>query len=216
MDDIASIEKIYNIYNINRNHNKHKTRGINYKYEIIKMSYVFFLLNIMATWIGYIYVGITYEVLFLYYIYSFIPFFIHVGGHTRISRHWFNQHTIHHHIRMFPYHKFENVTYRNEIPWYKNGNTFYYLGSALLGVLLISNSINKALFLTGYVIILLQRENILHNEIHKSNSVFKNYKFYIVYKKLHRIHHMGSMNKNYAFSEMFFDYIYGTLQLPVD
>ena len=70
------------------------------------------------------------------------------------------------------------------------------------------------IFVAIYSLLILEKENILHTEIHKSNSMLKNYKWFVVLKELHKIHHQGKMNKNYGFSDMYHDYFNNTLSIP--
>lgn len=187
---------------------------MNYKKEVIKISAFNFIFNSVLTFIGWKMVNITYEIFLLYYLYGFSIIYIHMMGHKQMFNHWFKQHTINHHIKLYPPKNFDSEEYISGIPWYKNGNVIYYVLATLLGSIIIGKTYSMKIFLYLYSIIIMERENILHTEIHKSNSIFKNYTWYIVLKDLHRVHHRGKMNKNYGFSDMFHDYFNNSLEFP--
>ena len=76
------------------------TTIINYKKELLKISATNFIINLFFTYLGWLTTNIKYEIMIFYYLYGFIPYYIHILGHKHIFNHWFKQHTINHHIKI--------------------------------------------------------------------------------------------------------------------
>lgn len=115
---------------------------------------------------------------------------------------------------MYPYKKFIKPSpYRTKQHWLKTGNTLYFLITSFLGVCLIGDCFEKRLFLLIYSLCVLKREDILHREIHKTDSIFTKYQWFLIYRNLHKEHHKGNMKQNYGFGDMFHDWVCGTLSI---
>ena len=182
---------------------------------LVGISLVCLLYLGILTELGNYLVGIRYELYILYYGLGFIPICIHRLGHTRIWKLWYKQHVVHHHIQMYPSKKFDAPSpYKNTLNWKYNGNVLNFTLPSLLACILISSNIPKFLYLVACIGSLLIREDYIHEHIHLTDSRWKEYAWFKYLKAVHRIHHRGTMNSNYGFVDLFFDWCMGTLELP--
>ncbi len=183
--------------------------------ELVAISVFCFLYLVALTELGKNLVGLHYELYILYYVLGFIPIYIHRLGHTRWWKLWYKQHVVHHHIRMYPSKKFDSPSpYKNTLPWKVNGNVLNFTIPCLITCLVISSDLDKFLYLTAAIGSILARENYIHEQIHLTDSYWKDHAWFKTLKEVHRIHHRGKMNTNYGFVDLFFDYWMGTLELP--
>lgn len=174
-----------------------------------------FVTVLAATEIGKPLVGLRYELYTTYYVLGFVPIFIHRLGHTRIWKQWFKQHVVHHHVRMYPSKRFDSPTpYRNTLDWKVNGNVINFVVPAFIICILMSANLLQFLYISGFVTLMLLREDYIHQQVHLSDSYWKEYSWYKTLKSLHRIHHEGCMDKNFGFVDLFFDLCLGTLAFP--
>ena len=179
------------------------------------ISFFCFLFIFGLTELGKKLVGLRYELYILYYGLGFIPICIHRLGHTRLWKLWYKQHVVHHHIHMYPSKKFDSPSpYKNTLPWKINGNVLNFTIPCLIACMVISSDLSKFLYLVAAVGSILIREDYIHEQIHLTDSYWKDYVWFKRLKAVHRIHHRGKMNSNYGFVDLFFDYCMGTLELP--
>lgn len=166
---------------------------------------------------GNILVGLGYELFFLYYVLGFIPIAIHRLGHTRLWKLWFEQHVMHHHVKMYPSKHFDSVSpYRNELKWKYNGNVMNFAIPSFLACVAVSSSLPIFSYLVLCTALVLLREDYIHSQVHLRDSRWRNDRWYRALKAMHRVHHGGKMDKNFGFVDLFFDWTLGTLKFPAE
>lgn len=181
--------------------------------RLILISVLCFLFNIMCSIILINLFNLhPWRVFAHYYGIGFILVYVHYLGHSKWGGLWRKQHVIHHHIRCYPYKKFLSIgPYKTlNIPIYKDGNIWMFLVPALLGCLLLSTNFMELIGMIIFSLIILIREDWLHQMIHTSprgnNSIFE------TLRELHYLHHKGDMKCNYGFCDPFHDWVLGTLK----
>ena len=181
--------------------------------NIILLSALCFLANLLASLLLYWVVGVEpWKVFVHYYGVGFILVYVHTLGHSRFGGWWRAQHVNHHHIKCYSFkHFLKPAPYVHNLAWHEDGNVWMFATPAVVGCYVLSSSFTQFLALGLYSLLVLLREDFFHQAIHTSPHWLEHYGLFQTLRSLHREHHKGKMNCNYGFTDMFHDAALGTL-----
>tara|TARA_B100000902_G_scaffold396999_1_gene459455 strand:+ start:2262 stop:2858 length:597 start_codon:yes stop_codon:yes gene_type:complete len=192
----------------------------NIKPDIIKKRALFILIlisliiNIVASIILWITLKIHPWKLFThYYIVGIVLVGVHALGHSKWGGWWRTQHVSHHHIKCYPYKKFlRKAPYLHKLAIHEDGNVWMFVIPALLGCWILSENSYQFFGLGIYSLLILLREDYLHQNIHTSPHHLEGHFLFETLRNIHKKHHQGNMKCNYGFGDPFHDLILGTLR----
>ncbi len=86
-----------------------------------------------------------------------------------------------------------------------------------IGFIKFLSFINSQELLATSIILLslAQVENIIHNYIHTRGSFLENCQWFIYLRKVHYLHHSGTMKRNYALVAIWIDVLLNTFEDPI-
>lgn len=171
--------------------------------------------NVMASALLYWAAGVNpWKVFAHYYGVGFVLVFVHALGHSKYGGWWRKQHVHHHHIKCYSFkHFLKPAPYVHGLAWHEDGNVWMFAAPAVLGCWLLSSTITQFFALGLYSLLVLLREDFFHQAIHTSPHWLEDYGPFQTLRALHYKHHEGRMDCNFGFTDMFHDFLLGTLAM---
>ena len=206
--------KVVNNNNIDYKFNKELRNKENIKKEaIIILILISYLINLFASIILWNLFKLEPWRLFThYYIVGMVLVGVHALGHSKWGGWWRKQHITSHHIQCYPFKKFiRESPYKHNLPIHKDGNIWMFAVPAVCGCWILTSNIYQFLGLGIYSLLILLREDYLHQNIHTSPHSWEGNFIFETLRSLHKEHHHGTMKCNYGFGDPFHDLILGTL-----
>lgn len=189
--------------------------------EILILNYV---LVGLYSWIASSLSGCYFHTIFLYYFLGLFAFYLwHVISHQEWSGEMYKQH-MRHHIKDYPPKHFYGrpglkSLKPNEIfdltkttigDFQHEGLLFFFVFVIILTGKYIGSSNLTLLFVTIGYYIMAVIGNAFHASFHIKNFPLEKYKWYRKLRRLHFIHHLENMDKNFAMVNFGVDALFGT------
>lgn len=152
--------------------------------------------------------------LFNLFVNGSVGYWTHRLGHNKKFGQWYFAHSVGHHRKAYPLTAFASDKYILNPGDKYNLNTFIYIFSVGSSIILTSQLTGYRFFVAIQMFILIQIENLLHNELHLTNSKLGKYSWYKIMKDYHMIHHLPKGEQNFMIFALEFDYIFGTFVEP--
>ncbi len=159
-----------------------------------------------------------FHMLTLYYISQLIIYFVHRIPHQlKKPTIWYNAHVIGHHLKNYHPMRFDSEKYL-----YKTDNLFYepdtyvyilplFVFYFFYNFYILQLKWKYYTLIVGMLLFHVGIDIYIHKQVHLKNSFLNKFSLFQKIKELHKIHHT-KMKKNYSFTNLVFDYIFGTYE----
>ena len=150
---------------------------------------------------------------------SVVLFSIHVVGHFPIWKHWYQAHTLGHHVVAHPVQRFTAPLYSTNVLDRYGLNRWLYIAAGSVTALgswfwLTEQRLVDLISLLVLPGIGMWFEEFIHREIHIQKSSLERFDWFLELREYHRLHHLHKLC-NFAAVGLYMDYLLQTLRHPV-